>query len=246
MLIDFAARRRRRGVATAEDIDTAMRLGVNYPLRPRASGPSGSAAAGCADLLRRTCTSATPADATRPSLALLRRRADASTGGGALIMTIAKRDTYTPETAARGRRRGVQRARLRRHLHGAPLQGGAASPSRRSTTMCAGKEELLRRAVSRALDGLFGVLEEPGARARPGDRAAGVRHPAHGRGADGRAPVRDAAAAGARQHRHRAVGHGAPPGVRPPGRRAAQGRPPPTATCGRTWTSGWPPGCSSA
>ncbi|MEU3374353.1 3-hydroxyacyl-CoA dehydrogenase [Streptomyces sp. NPDC006711] len=34
MLIDFAADAVAKGVATAEDIDTAMRLGVNYPLGP--------------------------------------------------------------------------------------------------------------------------------------------------------------------------------------------------------------------
>lgn len=34
MLIDLTADAVARGAATAEDIDTAMRLGVNYPLGP--------------------------------------------------------------------------------------------------------------------------------------------------------------------------------------------------------------------
>lgn len=34
MLVDFALDARARGVATADDIDTAMRLGVNYPRGP--------------------------------------------------------------------------------------------------------------------------------------------------------------------------------------------------------------------
>lgn len=34
MLVDFALDAEARGVASAEDIDTAMRLGVNYPRGP--------------------------------------------------------------------------------------------------------------------------------------------------------------------------------------------------------------------
>jgi 3-hydroxybutyryl-CoA dehydrogenase len=34
MLVDFAMDAVGRGVADAEDVDTAMRLGVNYPLGP--------------------------------------------------------------------------------------------------------------------------------------------------------------------------------------------------------------------
>ncbi|WP_156727687.1 3-hydroxyacyl-CoA dehydrogenase [Streptomyces apocyni] len=43
MLVDFAADAVSRGVASADDIDTAMRLGVNYPVGPIAWGESLSA-----------------------------------------------------------------------------------------------------------------------------------------------------------------------------------------------------------
>ena len=74
----------------------------------------------------------------------------------------------------------------------------------------AGKAELLRLAVDRALDALFAVTAEPAAHHRPGDRPARARGPAQRRGAGRRAAVRDAAAAGARQHRGGAGG-AAPP-----------------------------------
>ncbi|WP_326698589.1 TetR/AcrR family transcriptional regulator [Streptomyces sp. NBC_01754] len=77
-------------------------------------------------------------------------------------MTTAKRDTYTPDTLLAVavqvfNERGYDGTSME-HL------SQAAGISKSSIYHhVAGKEELLRRAVSRALDGLFGILEEPGA-----------------------------------------------------------------------------------
>ncbi|WP_031080361.1 TetR/AcrR family transcriptional regulator, partial [Streptomyces sp. NRRL WC-3549] len=77
-------------------------------------------------------------------------------------MTTAKRDTYTPETLLAVavhvfNERGYDGTSME-HL------SQAAGISKSSIYHhVAGKEELLRRAVSRAIDGLFGILDEPGA-----------------------------------------------------------------------------------
>lgn len=77
-------------------------------------------------------------------------------------MTMAKRDTYTPESllavaVAVFNERGYDGTSME-HL------SQAAGISKSSIYHhVKGKEELLRRAISRALDGLFGILEEPGA-----------------------------------------------------------------------------------
>ncbi|MEU0524793.1 TetR/AcrR family transcriptional regulator [Streptomyces niveus] len=77
-------------------------------------------------------------------------------------MTTARRDTYTPETlltVAVGvfNERGYDGTSME-HL------SKAAGISKSSIYHhVAGKEELLRRAVSRAIDGLFAILDEPGA-----------------------------------------------------------------------------------
>ncbi|MGQ4414609.1 TetR/AcrR family transcriptional regulator [Streptomyces sp. SAS_269] len=79
-------------------------------------------------------------------------------------MTTAKRDTYTPETLLSVavqvfNERGYDGTSME-HL------SRAAGISKSSIYHhVSGKEELLRRAVSRALDGLFGILEEEPARA---------------------------------------------------------------------------------
>ncbi len=137
-------------------------------------------------------------------------------------MTTAKRDTYTPETLLSV----AVRVFNERGYDGTSMEhlSKAAGISKSSIYHhVAGKEELLRRAVSRALDGLFGILDEEHARVgRAVERLEYVVR----RMVEvliGRTAVRDAAAARARQHRHRAVGTGAAPRVRPPGRRAAQG-----------------------
>jgi AcrR family transcriptional regulator len=85
-------------------------------------------------------------------------------------MTTPRRDTYTPETllaVAVGvfNERGYDGTSME-HL------SRAAGISKSSIYHhVAGKEELLRRAVSRALDGLFAILEEEGAkRGRPVER----------------------------------------------------------------------------
>ncbi|WP_329119942.1 TetR/AcrR family transcriptional regulator [Streptomyces sp. NBC_01465] len=78
------------------------------------------------------------------------------------MTTAPKRDTYTPETlltVAVGvfNERGYDGTSME-HL------SKAAGISKSSIYHhVAGKEELLRRAVSRAIDGLFGVLDEEGA-----------------------------------------------------------------------------------
>ncbi|MFG3198171.1 TetR/AcrR family transcriptional regulator [Streptomyces sp. NPDC048208] len=85
-------------------------------------------------------------------------------------MTTAKRDTYTPESllsVAVGvfNERGYDGTSME-HL------SRAAGISKSSIYHhVSGKEELLRRAVSRALDGLFAILDEEHARVgRPVDR----------------------------------------------------------------------------
>ncbi|MDG4857620.1 TetR/AcrR family transcriptional regulator [Streptomyces sp. T-3] len=78
-------------------------------------------------------------------------------------MTTAKRDTYTPETLLAVavqifNERGYDGTSME-HL------SKAAGISKSSIYHhVAGKEELLKRAVSRALDGLFGILDEEHAR----------------------------------------------------------------------------------
>ncbi|MGW1325083.1 TetR/AcrR family transcriptional regulator [Streptomyces antibioticus] len=78
-------------------------------------------------------------------------------------MTTAKRDTYTPETLLSVavqvfNERGYDGTSME-HL------SRAAGISKSSIYHhVSGKEELLRRAVSRALDGLFGILDEEPAR----------------------------------------------------------------------------------
>ena len=75
-------------------------------------------------------------------------------------MTTARRDTYTPETLLSVavqvfNQRGYDGTSME-HL------SKAAGISKSSIYHhVSGKEELLRRAVSRALDGLFAILEEP-------------------------------------------------------------------------------------
>ncbi|MCW8217485.1 MULTISPECIES: TetR/AcrR family transcriptional regulator [Streptomyces] len=77
-------------------------------------------------------------------------------------MTTAKRDTYTPETLLAV----AVRVFNERGYDGTSMEhlSQAAGISKSSIYHhVAGKEELLRRAVTRALDGLFGILDEPGA-----------------------------------------------------------------------------------
>jgi len=78
-------------------------------------------------------------------------------------VTTAKRDTYTPETLLSV---AVQ-VFIERGYDGTSMEhlSKAAGISKSSIYHhVAGKEELLRRAVSRALDGLFGILDEEYAR----------------------------------------------------------------------------------
>lgn len=78
-------------------------------------------------------------------------------------MAMAKRDTYTPESLLAVavevfNERGYDGTSME-HL------SRAAGISKSSIYHhVKGKEELLQRAISRALDGLFGILREPGAR----------------------------------------------------------------------------------
>ncbi|MGR8009434.1 TetR/AcrR family transcriptional regulator [Streptomyces hypolithicus] len=77
-------------------------------------------------------------------------------------MTTAKRDTYTPESLLSV----AVRVFNERGYDGTSMEhlSKAAGISKSSIYHhVSGKEELLRRAVSRALDGLFGILDEPGA-----------------------------------------------------------------------------------
>ena len=78
-------------------------------------------------------------------------------------MTTAKRDTYTPETLLSV----AVRVFNERGYDGTSMEhlSKAAGISKSSIYHhVTGKEELLRRAVSRALDGLFGILDEEHAR----------------------------------------------------------------------------------
>ncbi|AYN40391.1 TetR/AcrR family transcriptional regulator [Streptomyces dangxiongensis] len=85
-------------------------------------------------------------------------------------MTTARRDTYTPETLLAV----AVRVFNERGYDGTSMEhlSKAAGISKSSIYHhVSGKEELLRRAVSRALDGLFAILEEEHARVgRPADR----------------------------------------------------------------------------
>ncbi|MER6915190.1 TetR/AcrR family transcriptional regulator [Streptomyces sp. NPDC000594] len=78
-------------------------------------------------------------------------------------MTTPKRDTYTPETLLTV----AVRVFNERGYDGTSMEhlSQAAGISKSSIYHhVSGKEELLRRAVSRAIDALFAILEEPGAR----------------------------------------------------------------------------------
>ncbi|GAA3123859.1 TetR/AcrR family transcriptional regulator [Streptomyces rameus] len=85
-------------------------------------------------------------------------------------MTTARRDTYTPETLLSV----AVRVFNERGYDGTSMEhlSKAAGISKSSIYHhVSGKEELLRRAVSRALDGLFATLDEEHARVgRPADR----------------------------------------------------------------------------
>ncbi|MGQ4514922.1 TetR family transcriptional regulator [Streptomyces sp. DW26H14] len=77
-------------------------------------------------------------------------------------MTTPRRDTYTPETLLSV----AVRVFNERGYDGTSMEhlSKAAGISKSSIYHhVVGKEELLRRAVSRALDGLFGILDEAGA-----------------------------------------------------------------------------------
>lgn len=78
-------------------------------------------------------------------------------------MTMAKRDTYTPDTlltvAVRVfNERGYDGTSMEHLSQAAGISKSSIYHHVRS------KEELLHRAISRALDGLFGILDEPAAR----------------------------------------------------------------------------------
>ncbi|MFJ1896976.1 TetR/AcrR family transcriptional regulator [Streptomyces sp. NPDC088115] len=77
-------------------------------------------------------------------------------------MTTAKRDTYTPETLLTV----AVRVFNERGYDGTSMEHLSKEAGISKSSIyhhVSGKEELLRRAVSRALDGLFGILDEPGA-----------------------------------------------------------------------------------
>jgi AcrR family transcriptional regulator len=77
-------------------------------------------------------------------------------------MTMAQRDTYTPETLLAV----AVEVFIERGYDGTSMEhlSRAAGISKSSIYHhVRGKEELLQRAVGRALDGLFGILEEPAA-----------------------------------------------------------------------------------
>jgi AcrR family transcriptional regulator len=79
-------------------------------------------------------------------------------------MTMAQRDTYTPETLLAV----AVEVFIERGYDGTSMVhlSRAAGISKSSIYHhVRGKEELLQRAVGRALDGLFGILEEPAAQA---------------------------------------------------------------------------------
>ncbi|UNO41011.1 TetR/AcrR family transcriptional regulator [Streptomyces sp. MST-110588] len=77
-------------------------------------------------------------------------------------MTMAKRDTYTPDSLLAVavevfNERGYDGTSMEHLSKAAGISKSSIYHHVRS------KEELLHRAISRALDGLFGVLQEPGA-----------------------------------------------------------------------------------
>lgn len=77
-------------------------------------------------------------------------------------MTMAKRDTYTPDSLLAVavevfNERGYDGTSMEHLSRAAGISKSSIYHHVRS------KEELLRRAINRALDGLFGVLQEPGA-----------------------------------------------------------------------------------
>jgi AcrR family transcriptional regulator len=77
-------------------------------------------------------------------------------------MTMPKRDTYTPESLLAVavevfNERGYDGTSMEHLSRAAGISKSSIYHHVR------GKEELLRLAISRALDGLFGILEEPGA-----------------------------------------------------------------------------------
>ncbi|WP_030993389.1 TetR/AcrR family transcriptional regulator [Streptomyces sp. NRRL S-1813] len=77
-------------------------------------------------------------------------------------MTMAKRDTYTPDSLLAV----AVEVFIERGYDGTSMEhlSKAAGISKSSIYHhVRSKEELLHRAISRALDGLFGVLDEPGA-----------------------------------------------------------------------------------
>jgi AcrR family transcriptional regulator len=77
-------------------------------------------------------------------------------------MTMSKRDTYTPDTLL-AVAVGVF---IERGYDGTSMEDLARAAGISKSSIyhhVRGKEELLKRAVGRALDGLFGILEEPGA-----------------------------------------------------------------------------------
>ena len=152
--------------------------------------------------------SAAAASTTSPCAAATRSSPSSAAARSQAIETVTAtrrgRPGYDLESPARGRRRGVQRARLRRHLAWRTSRSGSASASRRSTTTWPSKDELLRLgARPGARRSVRGAGRGPAAR-RAGDRPAGAPGPRQRRGAAGAAALRDAAAAGARQHRGRA------------------------------------------
>ncbi|CAM5567197.1 hypothetical protein SALBM217S_07943 [Streptomyces griseoloalbus] len=165
-IIDLAVEAVAQGVATEEDVDIAMRLGVNYPLGPFEW--SRRLGRGWAGALLDEMHEIDPSGRYAPSLALYQYVRGPREGGHP--MTTAKRDTYTPETLLSVavqvfNERGYDGTSME-HL------SRAAGISKSSIYHhVAGKEELLRRAVSRALDGLFGILDEDDARVgRPAAR----------------------------------------------------------------------------
>jgi 3-hydroxyacyl-CoA dehydrogenase len=72
MLVNEALDALQKGVASAEDIDTAMRLGVNYP-RARWRGVNHLAGAGCCGCWK-TCNSTMAKSAIAPVPCCARRR----------------------------------------------------------------------------------------------------------------------------------------------------------------------------
>ncbi len=201
MIIDFAVDAAARGVASPEDIDTAMRLGVNYP-----GGPMEWAERLGAQWVWDLLDSMHHQNARRTLRTVLGAAAPCRPREiGALIMTMAKRDTYTPDSLLAV----AVEVFIERGYDGTSMEhlSKAAGISKSSIYHhVRSKEELLQ---PRGKPGARRAVRDPGGAGRrpgAGDRAARARHPPHGRGADGRTALRDAAAAGAGQHGHRALG----------------------------------------